>query len=265
MRHRLTERQIEQFHEEGYLRGLRVLDDAAVAALRRKYLEFTERLRAKGLTHNDVNGWWAVNSYFFGVCQTCAVLDYVECLLGPNLMIWGGQFFAKDPHDGTTVPWHQDAPYWPLAPIDRVVSVWLALWDVDTGNAAMQVVPGSHRQLLPHRGERRDSDVLGHVATVEALGPDEVVDLVLAAGEMSLHSPGLLHGSTANQSERMRCGMTMRIASTEVKADLVREPNFRWIALRGRDEYRHNPTQSPPTEEGIPTGYNQYGAVSGSG
>ena len=78
-----------------------------------------------------------------GLCRTPAILDYVEDIAGPDFYQWGGQFFVKYPGDGSIVPWHQDAQYWPLTP-RRTVTVWLAIHDADEANAAMQVVAGSH-------------------------------------------------------------------------------------------------------------------------
>ena len=57
----------------------------------------------------------------------------------------GGQFFHKEPHSGSIVPWHQDAQYWPLKPANAV-TVWLAVYDTDIENGAMKVVSGSHKK-----------------------------------------------------------------------------------------------------------------------
>ena len=53
----------------------------------------------------------------------------------------GGQFFHKEPHSGSIVPWHQDAQYWPLKPANAV-NTWLAVYDTDKENGAMKVVSG---------------------------------------------------------------------------------------------------------------------------
>ena len=93
---RLSDAEIARYRSEGYVKGIRVLEPAELGEPREKYLEFTAALRARGLTHDHVNGWWAVNRYFFSVCRTPAILDRVESLIGPGMMIWGGQFFGSD-------------------------------------------------------------------------------------------------------------------------------------------------------------------------
>ena len=71
------------------------------------------------------------------------VLDAVESLLGPDLLIWDSRWFTKRPGDGTYVSWHQDGTYWALDP-PKVSTAWISLARSFPGNGAMQVVPGSH-------------------------------------------------------------------------------------------------------------------------
>jgi len=137
------------------------------------------------------------------------------------------------------------------------VTAWIAIYDTDTTNGCMQVIPGTQNKLLKHGGEQTDTDVLNLVLSANEINPDDAVDIDLKAGEMSLHTDALVHGSGANNSDQMRCGMTMRVSSPDVIADLKKWPHFRWIQLRGTDPYNHNPKITPPTEEGVPTGYDQ--------
>jgi hypothetical protein len=89
--------------------------------------------------------WHKCSRTFYDLSRHPASLDYVEDLIGPDFFQWAGQFFVKYPGDGPEVPWHQDAQYWPLAP-QQTVSVWLAVYNTNANNAAMQVVSGSHRR-----------------------------------------------------------------------------------------------------------------------
>jgi len=71
---------------------------------------------------------------------------------------------------------------------------------------------------------------------VESYG--RIVDNELKAGEMSLHSDLLLHGSGPNTSDRRRCGLTFRYVDAAVqnlldwdKCGVVvcgRDPNGHW-------------------------------------
>ena len=122
------------------------------------------------------------------------------------------------PGDGKTVSWHQDAHYWPLTP-SKTVTVWLAIDDADIENACMQFIPGSHRrgELKHHASEPAEDNVLYRTTEATEIR-DEPAHIELKAGEMSLHSDLLLHGSPRNNSNRRRCGLTMRYATTDVIA-----------------------------------------------
>ena len=248
---RLTEQETEQFHRRGYVKNLPVFDQAAAPMLQQYFQELVALLPA-GVDMNRVNNWHKANRRVYDLCRTPTILDYVEDLLGPNFFQWGAHFFCKFPHDGSEVPWHQDAQYWPLRPA-RTVTVWLAFFDTDEQNAAMRVVQGSHRGgEVEHHTVQGDHYVLPQGADPTAIKQDQVIMLDLKAGEISLHDDGLIHGSGPNESDRMRAGLTMRFCPTEVKCDLSVWPTFESYLARGVDAYRHNPVGNVPAGNGNP-------------
>jgi non-heme Fe2+,alpha-ketoglutarate-dependent halogenase len=56
------------------------------------------------------------------------VLDAVEQVIGPNILVWGSSFFIKEPRNPSFVSWRQDFTYWGLEPPD-IVTTWVALSD----------------------------------------------------------------------------------------------------------------------------------------
>ena len=52
----------------------------------------------------------------------------------------------------------------------------------------------------------------------------EIVDVELKAGEVSIHSDLLLHSSHYNESDRRRCGLTLRYCTPDVRAI----PGYSW-------------------------------------
>jgi non-heme Fe2+,alpha-ketoglutarate-dependent halogenase len=231
--------------------NLPVFSSEAATTLRSQFDELVARLPG-GIDINRVNNWHKASRWFHDLCRTPVILDYVEDLIGPNFYQWGGQFFVKYPHDGSQVPWHQDAQYWPLTP-RRTVTVWLAMVDVDADNAAMQVVGGSHRQGdFVHHVNDAPHLVLEQEVDVELIDAARVVTLDLKAGEISLHDDGLRHGSGANDSDPLRAGLTMRYCPTEVKFDLAVWPTFEAYMARGVDEFQLNPPGVIPTGERYP-------------
>ena len=141
-------------------------------------------------------------------------------MLGKDVVAWGSHFFCKMPHDGKAVAWHQDASYWPLSP-SKAVTVWLAIDDADRQNACMRFLAGSH-----HFGHLtfRPSDPAEHNVLNQTIDHPEQygtpTDVELKAGEISMHSDLLLHGSEANASDRRRCGLTLRYCAADVRAGL---------------------------------------------
>lgn len=74
----------------------------------------------------------------------------------------------------------------------------------------------------------------------------------LKAGEISLHSDALLHGSDANTSDRPRCGITFRYSPSHVKADLNEWPFFSVQIARGSKKHSLNPVAPIPRGEATP-------------
>ena len=248
---RLNNVERHQFITDGYLKNLPVFNDSGVEDLQSLFLDLTSRL-PDGIDINQVNMWHKASKNFHQLCRVSAILDYVEDLIGSNFVQWGGQFFVKYPGDGSEVPWHQDAQYWPLTP-NRTVTVWLAIYDTNDRNAAMQVVRGSHRGgVLRHHTNEAAHLVLDQEVDEDQIDTDNIVTLDLRAGEISLHDGGLLHGSGPNRSDIIRAGITMRFCPTDVKCDLSVWPTFETYIARGSDFFNHNPIGQPPEGESFP-------------
>jgi hypothetical protein len=216
----LTAAQIELFNRDGYLKPLRIFNDAEADGLRAYFDRLLARVLAEGGTSYSISTAHAKYGRVYDVLTHPRIVAIVADLLGENVIAWGSHFFCKMPHDGKTVSWHQDASYWPLTPA-RAVTVWLAIDDADRGNACMKFIPGSHRygHLTYKMSEDSESNILDQ--TVEnAEGIGQPVYDELEAGECSVHSDLLLHGSEANNSERRRCGLTLRYTAADVVAGL---------------------------------------------
>jgi len=175
------------------------------------------------------------------------IVAHVKDLLGDNVVGWGSHFFCKMPGDGKAVAWHQDASYWPLTP-SKAVTVWLAIDDADTENACMRFIAGSHHHghLTYRPSGSHEHNVLNQtIENAEQYGT--VVSDCLQAGEFSMHTDLLLHGSEANQSTRRRCGLTLRYAAAEVRAYLDWNQKGVWVS--GSDPSGHWTNRPRPIED----------------
>lgn len=160
-------------------------------------------------------------------------------------------FFAKLPGDGKRVSWHQDASYWPLS-VSKVVSAWLAIDDVDLANGAMQVIPRSHlnAQVVFEKSSEEEQNVLNQTVHNPEQYGDPPVAIELKAGQMSLHSDWILHGSEPNFSTRRRCGLAMRFLAADVRA--YNGWNVHSIVCRGSEPTGHWANHPRPDGEMIP-------------
>lgn len=235
----LTKAQIDFFNEHGYLKGFRIFDADEIAVQRRFLDETLAQVIAAGGNSYSIISAHVKYGPVYDLIKHPRIVAYVKDLLGENLVGWGAHYFCKMPHDGKIVSWHQDASFWPLTP-SKTVTVWLAIDDADVDNACMRFVAGSHRlgHLTYRMSENDEQSVLNQtVDGAEQFG--EVINDELKAGEISLHSDLLLHGSLANNSDRRRCGLTLRYASTDVWSD----PKFGWnregVLVSGSDPSGH--------------------------
>ena len=81
----------------------------------------------------------------------------------------------------------------------------------------MKFIPRSHLHGLIDYDETNEVDTVLDLAVKNPTSyGDAEVDVTLKAGQFSMHSDLLLHGSDANESERRRCGLTIRYAAADV-------------------------------------------------
>jgi Phytanoyl-CoA dioxygenase (PhyH) len=148
---------------------------------------------------------------FLEFCHHKPLLDMVEQVLGPDIILWGCHMFCKPPGKGREVPWHQDGRYWPIRPL-ATCTVWVALDDSTPDNGCMRFIPGSHRRghTFQHRQDDRPDLALDFVLEDGDVDMATARDVVLPAGRMSLHDIYLVHGSNPNRSAKRRAGLAVR-------------------------------------------------------
>jgi ectoine hydroxylase-related dioxygenase (phytanoyl-CoA dioxygenase family) len=228
-----TSAAIEQYEREGYVLFRDVLDAELVAEASRHVAWLMERhpdLRPEHLGHTLMTE----DLFWVRLVGDDRLLDIAELFVGPNIALFASHYISKPPGEGLPVLWHQDGSYWPLEPME-VVTLWLAVDDALPENGCMRVIPGTHRMDLQTLQRTTDvPNVLSSRIDPDLVNEAEAVDLVLKAGDVSVHHPNIIHGSNANTSSRRRCGLTIRYIPTSTRI-LTRE-NTRWpsaFLLRG--------------------------------
>ena len=241
----LSAEQIESFNHNGFLSAIRIFDTDEIAEHRKYFDALLRKVQAEGGNSYSISTAHLKYARVYDLLTHPRIVAYVKDLLGENVIGWGSHYFCKMPHDGKRVTWHQDAVYWPLTP-SKTVTVWLAIDDADIENACVQFIPGSHRQgPLPHLPSSDGEENILDLTAADPLSFGQPFNNVLKAGEISMHSDLLLHGSEANESERRRCGLTLRYCAAEVRAHL--DWNRKGVVVSGEDEEYHWANPSRPT------------------
>lgn len=233
----LTQAQVDAFQRNGYHFPVRAISESEADGCREKIetFEFDHGLIMKTPYRTKphmVFGW--ANR----LIRHPRILDTIEDLLGPDLLVWGTSFFIKEPNDPAYVSWHQDSTYWGLSHPD-IVTAWVALTVSDIPNGAMRVIPGTHlRDQLPHQDTFAQDNLLtrGQEVAVEVKG-ETAVDLMLQPGEMSLHHVRIVHGSEPNRAHYRRVGLAIRYVPTYVRQ--TEGPRDFATLVRGKDDYHH--------------------------
>lgn len=220
-RHRLSDEQLASFERDGFLAGVRLLDDRQVAQLRGEVAELADPAHpGNSLFYeyhsnesDDPNsvlfhalGAWRIMPGLHDILWHAPVTTAASQLLGGAVRMWHDQLFCKPPKHGGVVAWHQDYSYWTRTQPMNHLTCWIALDDTTVESGCLRYIPGSHRwDLLPITGLAGDMDAIREVLTDEQNAAFEKPSLVeVKAGEASFHHPLTVHGSEANRSERPR-------------------------------------------------------------
>jgi ectoine hydroxylase-related dioxygenase (phytanoyl-CoA dioxygenase family) len=148
------------------------------------------------------------------------LLDVVEDLIGPDIILWGSTLFGKPADIGKEVPWHQDGEYWPIDPL-ATCTVWVALDDSTPDNGCLRYVVGSHREkrMRSHIITDRQELAFNQMLDPAELEGVDVALVPLAAGQLSCHDVFTVHGSGANRTGKRRAGFALRYMPSTSRFD----------------------------------------------
>lgn len=204
----LSEAELARYHEDGWVVPDFRLPEAAIADIRAAQ----ERLVARKPEYSDYcPALLAHDLSFLNYARIPEIVAMVGQVLGGDFALWNSSLFAKPAYKGSRTPWHQDGEYWPIRPI-ATCTAWIALDDSTPENGCLRVIKGSHKQRRLFRHKTNDGPGLSLNQELEPAEYDEkdACDIVLQAGQLSLHDVFLIHGSEPNNSPKPRRGMTLR-------------------------------------------------------
>jgi len=221
----LTRTQIDQYWRDGFLFPLQLLSSAE-ALTARQQLEEMERDYPDRAA---LNRCLLLNAHYsFPFVHQLAVhpsiVAAVQSILGPNILAWGSELFAKEPGSTSYVGWHQDLFYWGMGSIDHEVTAWIALSEASPANGCMQYLPGSHltdELVEPIETFAKDNALSRGQELPIDIDDNATVDVCMQPGQVALHHGRMYHASGANPSGQRRLGLTIRYVTPDVQPSVL--------------------------------------------
>lgn len=235
-RFRLTDEQVDFYHENGYLAGVKILSDDQVEALRAELAEFfqpehdgsdlwyeyhTNESSSPDTVLFHALGSWRLRPGFHDALWNPAFTVPASQLLDGAVRFWHDQLFCKPARHGGVVAWHQDYSYWTRTKPMAHLTCWIGLDDSTRDNGCLFYVPKSHLwELLPITGLAGNMDAIKDVLTPSQWEQfQSPVAIELKKGECSFHHPLLVHGSFENKTERPRRALVLNAIRDGVCSD----------------------------------------------
>ena len=241
----LTDPLVAEYAETGFVQSIPVLTPAEVRHYR---IEVEQTVAAMG---GYVTRFDAPHIYFrwaWDLATHPRLLDAMERLLGPNILLKATRIFYKHARSSSFVGWHQDGITERLEDA-HVPAVWLGLTEATAENGCLRVVPRSHHLgLVPHANLPSPDNLTGDGATAQTeIGAPW--DVVMRAGEMSLHHPLVLHASNPNRTDGPRIGFSVTYSATALPDS---QTAVAWVRGRG-PAHRHEavPPRYASLEEAV--------------
>jgi hypothetical protein len=238
---RLSKEQTEFYREQGYLAGIRLLNDAQIEVLRREVLDLVdpghpgnslfyefnsnESANPEEILFHALGAWRILPGLHDVLWHPGFTVPASQLLEGP-VRFWHDQIFYKPAHHGGIVLWHQDYSYWTRTQPMAHLSCWIGLDESTIENGCVHYVPGSHKwNLLPRIDFANDMNAIMSALTPEQQRDFKPVPIELKPGECSFHHPLMVHGSFENRSDKARRAVVLNVFRDGVYSASNEPPN----------------------------------------
>jgi len=241
----LNANQLKDYQDNGYVAPIDILSVEEAKEIK-KEIEYIEKKwpdELIGLGRNNVH---YISPVFYRVCHNSKILDAVESIIGKDILVGGTTLFIKDPDNKGFVSWHQDAKYIGFEPYNWVTA-WLAITDANEENGCMRMWAGSHKEKIKdHKDTYDENNLLTRGQTIPNVPIEKTTPIILKAGQLSLHHPMIIHGSSPNKSNQRRIGFVIQ-SYIGTNVDQVLGKIFVQQA-RGQDKFKYHEYIKRPVE-----------------
>lgn len=248
----LSQAQVGAYRKDGYIGAIDVIEEPEITRYRNAFDKLESRVGKKEAQIGLIDHHFE-EKFIWELATNPTVLDAIEALIGPNILLLATHFFNKYGEGDAAeafVAWHQDVAFWGLDP-PTAITAWYAVDNSDVENGCMQVVPGTHVSGVVDHGKADQGGNLLSINQEVHVTPEmagAAVDLPLRAGQISIHDGTLIHGSLPNRSDRRRCGLTLRYVPTGVRQASENSLDGSWkpILVRGTDAEKNFANREAP-------------------
>ena len=231
----LSPQQLALFRDEGYAFPFRAVSEREAAEYRRRIEAYETQAGHDANRTLKIKGNLAF-PWLMELARNPRILDAVEDVIGPDILLFGASIFAKNGRDPRYVSWHQDSAYFGLTPHEEV-TVWVGFTESTVEKGCLKVMPRTHLGPDLHHTETYATDnMLAKGQSIEGLDESKAVRIELRPGEFSLHHERTAHASEPNRGDDRRIGFAFFYIPTHVRSTIGRR---RATLVRGVDEYRH--------------------------
>ena len=239
----LTDKAIQQFHERGYYLPLDVASVEEIQEMRLQLETFEAEsggaLRGTNRFKNHLLFKWLSD-----LIRSPKILDAIEGLIGPNLLVWSTDWWIKEAQSSKFVSWHQDSQYWGLD-TRKLVTVWVALSPSTMESGCMRVLPGSHLGPdLPHKETFHDDNMLTRGQQIEDIDETLAVNLEVDTGKAVIFAYRIAHASHPNRSNDRRIGLAIRYIPPDARQQYAETDSA--TLVRGKDTVGHFELEPEP-------------------
>ncbi len=226
----LTEQQIEQYQDEGYISPVRVVSKAEALSIKSQ-LEDMEAQFPEEVNAESRNNLHLSFEFLDALAHNPIIVDAMEDLIGPDIALWASVMFIKEPSSKHYVSWHQDATYMGMDDVN-FPTPWIALSPSNLETGCMTMISGHRQEIREHEDTFAEHNILTRGQVIAEVDESKGVDLILEPGEMSIHHGAIIHGSKPNKSQQRRIGFSLQSYMPPDIAQVVGR-NI-WTHVRGK-------------------------------
>ena len=262
----LSQRDIQRYWDQGFLFPVTIMSEQDTASARESFEAMEKTWSAPGKLPRPFGNYCRLNAHYvmpfaYQIASSPQVLDVIEGVLGPDILIYSVEFMIKEPHSPKIITMHQDLTYWGLGATSDVVTAWIALSPATRESGCMEFVAESHKNpIMPHHDTFDADNMLSRGQEIAVdIAPEDRTTIALRPGQMSLHHGLMIHGSGPNVSDDRRIGVAIRYVTPKVSQEVATQDYA--MLVRGQDTLGNFIHVTPPQTPFSPNSMEEYDRI----